>query len=208
MITYTVRQGDCMASIAAAHGFDWATLWSSGENAELRARRKNPNLLCPGDVVVVPDQQTTAASGASGKRHPFRAKGVPARLKFRLMKEGGPRAGEPYTLEVDGTLRSGQTDGSGTIDVPIPPGAQTGTLLLKNGLERYKLNLGHLDPIDEVTGVQARLNALGFHCGDVDGDGGPCTRNALARFQYVHGLSPSGDCDPQTRRKLEDVYGC
>ena len=51
-IRYIVKPGDHLAKIAANHGISsYLTLWTAGDNAELRAKRKNPNVLFAGDVV-------------------------------------------------------------------------------------------------------------------------------------------------------------
>lgn len=58
------------------------------------------------------------------------------------------------------------------------------------------------DPMDrylsgqEVRAIQARLNIA------VDGDYGPQTARAVARFQRRHGLQPDGDAGPETRAAL------
>ncbi len=50
--------------------------------------------------------------------------------------------------------------------------------------------------------LQARLNALQYDAGEVDGYPGPQTRNALMRFQVDHCLSPTGQTDLATREAL------
>ena len=70
----------------------------------------------------------------------------------------------------------------------------------------FKLELGHLDPVAEATGVQARLNNLGFFCGKVDGIIGPMTQEAFKAFQEKNGLSETGTADQATRNKLAQLH--
>jgi N-acetylmuramoyl-L-alanine amidase len=68
--------------------------------------------------------------------------------------------------------------------------------------------LGDLDPVQEVSGVQGRLNNLGFPCGPVDGVLGSMTQAALRAFQAHVGIDPSGEVDTQTRERLVAEHGC
>lgn len=53
---YTVRPGDNLTSIARRFGLSsWQELYNSPDNAGFRAKRPNPNLIFPGDVIMVPD---------------------------------------------------------------------------------------------------------------------------------------------------------
>ncbi|WP_170303843.1 LysM peptidoglycan-binding domain-containing protein [Reyranella soli] len=53
--TYTVKQGDNLSSIARKHGLpSWQTIYNDPANASFRAKRPNPNLIFPGDVLVIP----------------------------------------------------------------------------------------------------------------------------------------------------------
>ncbi len=70
----------------------------------------------------------------------------------------------------------------------------------------WTLALGHLDPVDENEGVQARLNNLGFYCGKVDGIIGPHTAAALKSFQRKMGLPDTGRADQTTRARLRDAH--
>lgn len=87
---YPARLGDCISSIAYEHGFFWETLWNHPQNAELKSDRKEPNVLKEGDIVYIPDLTLKEESGASEKRHRFKLKGVPAKLRLRIMEEPKP----------------------------------------------------------------------------------------------------------------------
>ena len=69
------------------------------------------------------------------------------------------------------------------------------------------LLLGEVDPIDSVSGVQARLNNLDFQCGSVSGEMDSPTREAIREFQRSCGLTPTGDADADTRKRLQAEYG-
>lgn len=47
-----------LSGIASHEGFgsDWEKIWNSPANAQLKARRKEPNLIQPGDVIVIPSK--------------------------------------------------------------------------------------------------------------------------------------------------------
>jgi len=59
------------------------------------------------------------------------------------------------------------------------------------------------DRIERVKSLQRRLTALGFEPGLVDGRYGPCTTEAVKRFQQAHDLRVDGIADPLTQRALE-----
>lgn len=152
---------------------------------------------------------------APGKRRRFL---VGARLQLVLHDASGePLAGARYLLEVGGLRREGETlsegDQAGLVDEELPAGASEAALTVwPPGQEdgpgvRRTLALGALDAPESTAGVQARLNALGYVSGKVDGDPGPVTGDALKRFQAAHGLSESGQLDDATRSKLVDVFG-
>jgi peptidoglycan hydrolase-like protein with peptidoglycan-binding domain len=59
-----------------------------------------------------------------------------------------------------------------------------------------------------MTGVQARLNNLGYNTGPVDGIQGPRTTEAIREFQEKYGLKVDGVVGPITRGKLVEVHRC
>ena len=206
MPNYTVKQGDCISSIAYKHGLFWEKVWDHPQNSKLKEKRKDPNILHPGDIVFVPDKEEKQESGATEQRHRFCKKGVPEKLRITFMAGKEPIANEKYVLDIDGDLRSGATDGEGNLEETIPPNARSAKLWLGEEKQGYEIDLGHLDPIDEITGVQARLNNLGFHCGKVDGIKGPKTTAALKRFQKKHDLKETGEIDEKTRNALKSAH--
>jgi len=210
MPDYTVRQGDCVESIAQAHGLFWETIWNDAKNAELRKKRDDPNVLLPGDVLFVPEKRLKEETRATDQRHRFKRKGVPSMLRIVLRDEDDkPRAGVAYVLTIDGQNRRGTTNGDGLLEEPIPPNAKEGKLIVGEGedAEEYELELGRLDPVDDPAGAQARLANLGYDVGPIDGTIGPRTRGAIQEFQRDHGLKATGELDETTQRKLQEVHG-
>jgi N-acetylmuramoyl-L-alanine amidase len=206
---YEVKSGDCISSIAYEHGFFWKTVWNHANNTALRDKRKNPNVLFSGDRVSIPELTQKIESGGTETRHQFRRKGVPSKFRLQLSAFGRPRANLPFTIELDnGKVVKGMTDGEGRLSASIPPGAKTGRLLLDDpaGVEEYAVNFGHLDPVDEIVGVQQRLANLGIAC-ELTGELDEQTTLALKEFQGKNELEPTGQLDDQTRSKLVEMHG-
>jgi hypothetical protein len=204
----TLAQGDCLSSIALTRGFDPQTVWEHGDNADLRERRVDPNALLPGDALFVPELEEKQEPVATDTHKTFQLSVGPIRLRVRLTRHGEPRGGEAYVLELDdGVTLDGETDDDGWIDHPISITARSARLSLGEGEEVHELQIGHLDPHDEPTGVQARLRGLGFYFGALDGDIGPKTRAALRRFQTAQSLGATGEADDATADALRDAFG-
>ncbi len=204
MPDYIVKQGDCIESIASNHGLFWETIWNHSKNAQLKEKRKDPNILYPGDVVFVPDLSVKEESGATEQKHSFMRKGVPSRICIMLKDENDkPRAGIDYVIEIDGQMTRGETDGQGKLEQPIAPNARSGKLTV--GEEKYYLKLGGMDPVSEITGIQSRLRNLGFNC-EVNGQLDDKTKEAMREFQKKHDLNETEEPDEPTRQKLEQEH--
>lgn len=61
--------------------------------------------------------------------------------------------------------------------------------------------------ISDITAAQVMLDRAGFSPGEIDGRAGPNVARAIAAFQRVHGLSPSGAMSPPTWERLREVTG-
>ncbi len=215
MIEHTVVQGECLSSLAEQYGFpDWRTIWNDAANTDLRQKRPDPNLLYPGDVVSIPDPERREESAGTEQRHRFRTCGDGTVLRLIVKDDRDePLASKRYRLRIEGAEHEGLTDDQGLIDVAIPPDAQRGELVVWMSDDSddvghpWKLAIGALDPVDQTSGVQARLDNLGHACGPVDGIEGPRTKAAVRAFQKKQNLVVDGICGPQTRAKLRDVHG-
>src|SRR5207253_9985351 len=137
----------------------------------------------------------------TGKTHTFRRRGVPSWFRMQLARNGEPRANEPFKLTIDGVEVRGTTDGEGVLAVRVSPHARQVKLSIgedDNG-DEYEVEIGGLLPINALSGVQQRLNNLGYPCGEPDGEMNDATRTALHEFQLVAGLKVSGEPDDATR---------
>ncbi len=209
MPDYKVKQGDCLSNIAHRYGLKWEKVWNHPKNSTLKEKRKNPNVLYPGDMLFIPEKEEKQESGATEQKHRFKVKGVPSKLILVLKdEEDQPRTNVSYILEIDGQLFSGQTDGTGKLEHSIPPNAKKGKLMIEGGPEEYSLQLGNIDPINEIYGIQARLSNLGFYLGLVDGKMNLETIESIKYFQTEYGLKVNGEADQATCDKLLKEHGC
>jgi hypothetical protein len=210
MIEHIVKQGECLSSISYKYGFGWKTIWNLSENSDLRAKRKDPNILYPGDLVKIPARQLKKEPAHTGKCHRFELISDRTSCRIRLLFEGNPRSNVSYVFSIDGKPdKHGNTDDYGYLKLPIPPNAACGTLCVgdPNIGEKYEIIFGALDPIDTIEGIQERLNNLGYKCGPVDGIIGDMTRGAVRSFQMAYDLVVDGDPGPITKGKLAQVHG-
>jgi N-acetylmuramoyl-L-alanine amidase len=206
---HTAEEGECLHSLAEAHGFTSESLWSLSENQSLKQARRDPHALHPGDRVFIPEPRLKEVDGQSEVRHRFKRVGIPVKLRLKLHDDGKPLKNQGFEVDFGGEVLRGASDNDGVVEVFLPPGAEAGRLKIGAGAQQkvYELDLGRLAPSDGVSGVQSRLNNLGYDAGDVDGHLGPNTREALRRFQLHHGLKETGKPDADTIKKLVEAHG-
>lgn len=210
---HVVRPGECMARIAAQYGFaGYRTLYDHSSNAALKRRRPNPNILAPGDEVVIPPRATKTESVRAGSANHFKV--VRPKKVLRLVLQDhrlSPLAGEPYTLHIEGApaVTGHKTDGGGKLEEPVPLAARRAKLEVCGRV--LTLDLGGLQPAadtpDEgLAGIQGRLTNLGYYHDLIDGKPNDAFKVALAVFQLDFDLEPTGELDAATRRKIEEAH--
>ena len=216
-INHTIRQGETLTLIASRNGFrDWRTIYNDPANVAFRAMRPDPDVLFPGDVIVIPDKEQKVEAAQTGARTTFTVGAMKLFLRVVLKdSRGNPLGNRRYTLLVDGRPMgpvAARTKPDGLIEQEIPFGAKTARVRITNCV--WNLDLAHLNPMDHapdggVTGAQARLNNLGYDAGSIDGILGPKTAAALRKFQHDQGFQQvSGQLDSATRTALLTKHEC
>jgi len=212
---YTVKQGDYLSKIAKAHGFrDHAAIWDHPGNARLKSERVNPSVLYPGDRLFIPDKEERRFPRATDQRHRFVVRRE--RLKLRLTLEDQlekPVASARCKLFVGDKAFTLTTDATGKLEQEIPLDAEAATLQIDSDDtpfdgEFFQIKIGHLDPVDTVSGQRARLNNLGYFAGSSADPRDPAFRSAAEEFQCEHGLAVDGVVGPRTQAKLKEAHGC
>lgn len=208
-ISYTIQKGDCTLSIAAAHGVAWAKIWDDPANKALRNTRKSANILHEGDVLSIP-LVTKTVSVATGTLHKIVITMERLTLRLRLHTVWGePRKELPFVFRHNGiTLASGESDAEGICEGEVPAHVRRIQFVVTGrfGEEVNQIDIGHLDPVDLDSGVQHRLDNLGFSTTEGDEWDEPSTA-ALTRFQQQQKLEVSGVVDDATRSKITEVHG-
>jgi N-acetylmuramoyl-L-alanine amidase len=212
-IQHTVEQGEHISRIANEHGFRYLTVWNHSDNSTLRAERKDPNILFPGDVVVIPDREMRTEPAATDNKHLYVQKDGPLKLRiafFNLDRDAVPNA--DCVLQVGSAPNRLHTDGNGQVEQEIDKSSENGSIELdypdaQNCL-KWPIKIGHLDPIDKESGWRGRLLNLGYFTAGVDNTELERLRSAVEEFQCDYSLKVDGICGPITQDKLKTVHGC
>lgn len=204
------QQGDSVVSLAIRAGFSPETIWDHPDNSHLRQNGRTPEVLLPGDIVVMPDLTIKEESGATEKRHKFKRRSVPSSLRIRFMQGNEPRRDEPYIITIDGRSPDrGVLDSAGFLDVVVPPDAREAVVRVgQTGEDEqlYKFALHALDPGISVSGAKHRLNSMGYFCGEENDEPTEAFADALRGFQGRRGITPTGELDQQTADAIKESY--
>lgn len=212
MIEHVVQQGECLLSIAEQYGFLWEKLWNHADNEALKDLRKDPNVLLPGDVVFVPNAELCEYSKPTEASHTFVRVVNVTQVRLQLLDyEHRPRASVRYKATLDDVeTRRGSTDGNGYLTIPARPKSQRLRIEVTESDETdtYDFQLGHIDPIDTMTGVRQRLTNLGYSCAPDGDEIDDQLARCLKEFQRDYDFEQTGALTTETRDKLSILHGC
>jgi LysM domain len=118
-IPYTVKSGDTLSSIAQKQGIrSWQEIYNHPDNAAFRIKRPNPNLIYPGDVVMLPGPGAALTRpGQSSSPGPAKSPAVPVGTRPRVkvwINAFIPRGVVGYTQNITSGPHAGKTA------VPLP----------------------------------------------------------------------------------------
>ena len=138
------------------------------------------------------DDALVLESGGTG---PDGAAGI-LTLSLGVPYAEGSFAVRKYVFECAGETLTGDVPEDGKLKIKLPPGAKEALLKLDPEAEGeglvWKLALAPIPPVEDVKGMQIRLNNLDFACGAEDGVLGKRIQVGLRSFQQRHGLTVTG----------------
>lgn len=213
MASYVIRPGDHLARLAVTMGFDLDTVWNHPKNADLKERRGDPHILAEGDVLFVPDPTPpTWLPVTIGSTNTFTVQ-VP--MVTLNLKVGESHANSPFVVHGHGAPVKGTVDGTGLVSCQLPCTTTQALVELPQFGIKIPVALGHLDPIDQKSGLLQRLQHLGYLPRDATGDHGVSDSDmatvlptVLSAFQRAMGLPETCEYDDATKGALKKEHGC
>jgi N-acetylmuramoyl-L-alanine amidase len=205
---HVVKQGEHLTRIALRHGFHRTpAIWHHPDNTALSRQRKTPNVLAPGDRLVIPPKEEGIVWVPDSQEHRFLVLETPLALRFALLDHDfAPVPAADAHVDVEESPATLTTDRAGRVERAIPPTAERGRLVAPG--RDLRLLVGHLDPVDTPSGLRARLNHLDYDAGPIDAGADEELRSALEELQCDFGLTVDGLSGPEAQAKRVQVHGC
>ncbi|BBW90028.1 peptidoglycan-binding protein [Pseudoalteromonas sp. PS1M3] len=213
---HTVAQGETLLRIAKQYGYQTSkALYNHPSNAEFKALRPDPNLIYPGDKITIPPKKEKFIPLRTNSINSFVVQNEKEYFRLQVSYDDGDDiTGKRVVLNIGSQTIDTVLQSDGLIEVELNNNdALTGNvdLYLKAGettpTKSFAVQIGNLDPIDTLSGVQGRCNMLGFNCGKVDGINGAKTKAGVREFQQAQQLQVDGIAGPVTKSRLVYVYG-
>jgi N-acetylmuramoyl-L-alanine amidase len=151
------------------YGFtDYRAIWDHPNNADLKSKRENPNVLFPGDLLYIPDRKVGQYSRSTDRKHKFVLKRKPLKLRLTLTDQyEKPISNTAFVLSVDSNSYNLTSDGQDKIEQEIPCAAQRAMLPIPNTEETphkglsIPIKIGHLEPRREYLGTAGAIGKPG-----------------------------------------------
>lgn len=163
MVPYVIRQGDYLAKLAFRFGFDADEVWDHPENAALKDLRRDPNILCPGDILRIPERARRGQPLQTGGTNRFECDVPGVDVRLRLVGErGAPHANKACTVRGLPEPLHKPTDGDGVLSFHLPVTVTSVRIDIDDLRVGFDAWVGALDPAAETSGRRMRLGNLGF----------------------------------------------
>lgn len=200
-VPYVVRQGDFLEKLALQFRFDAEEVWTNPLNGLVAARR-DPNLLYPGDILFIPERPADPSPLVSQTTNVFTADLPVVPVELRFVRGNEPRADEGVSFNglPPHVEPPTETDELGCVRVEVPALLPVFEVYFVDEPHIvYTVLVGHLDPIEEATGVVQRLIGLGYFPFDEEDpttypeelhdDPSTLLMSLLTAYQVLHGLN-------------------
>ncbi|HTB76050.1 MAG TPA: type VI secretion system tip protein TssI/VgrG, partial [Polyangiaceae bacterium] len=208
MQAYVIRPGDHLSKLAAQRGFDPDVVWNDAKNADLRKKRSDPHILCSGDVIYLPEPKYKFNACSVGSTNSFTQNRRLVTTSLTMAQNGKPIANASCTVHIP-LPTSLTTDGNGKLTFDAPASQEYVVVEIADPRIIRRMRIGHLDPVDEPSGLLQRLRNLGYMSPPAPGvSDEDALTSALNAFQTANGLTVTGTFDDATRSKLESIHGC
>jgi len=146
MSEHVVKQGEYLSKIAKVYGLaDYLTIWNHPQNADLKKKRQNPNVLFPGDKLFIPPRELKEESRSTEKKYRFEVKRKKLMLRLTL-EDAFLRPIADANCDVEATRKIGARENAGKA-----------ALIIKDAVTRINdqfipIQIGHLNPVEEISG--------------------------------------------------------
>jgi hypothetical protein len=170
--------------------------------------------LAPGDVLYLPVKPKEGLAFSAGTSNRYRAQIPTVKVSLIFKDDERVLADEPYEVHGLGTDGSAgqtetrKTDADGKIELELPVTTREVSIVFPTQNVAYEVRVGDMDPVAELSGIQKRLENLGYLPRDRESASeGAYMQSAIGEFQKRHGLSPTGALDEATSNLLKDEHG-
>ncbi len=210
MRPYVIRQGEYLRALAFKAGFDAEAVWAVGQNDGLCERRASHDILCPGDVLNIPD--ATSGGGLSiecGASNSFTCVVPRVEVALKVMTHLQGRSLR-YTVRGCGGATPGMTDADGTARFAVPVDVTWVHVELHDLAARLAVHVGGPDPSTERSGQMQRMRNLGIVSRDPAREGGEASAEvavASGMREFRRRLAIGDVSDDDARKRLEDAHG-
>ena len=213
--THKIGACEWLEKIAHDLHFDAKKAWDDPGNKTLRDNHPDPNLICEGHILEVPEPEQKEVNGATDTTHKFKVRGkATAKLNLKLEHHVDNPLEEDYELEIGGETFKG-TSTNGEIKHEISIKSDVGVLRLPKRNVELTVHVGDLNELVpwakkqcKTKGAQARLNNLAFNSGSVDGIIGRRTRRATKNYQeWAETYSPGNGLAEAKLSPIDSIIG-
>lgn len=214
-----VQPGDCVDSLAYEAKVKSDAIWDDPANASMKATRKDRNVLMPGEQITIPDPELKWENNKhTALTHIFKRKLPTKEFRFQVCMGAPIVAPYRFKIEIDGVEVPGNF-AAGWVSCQIKPNSKLAVITLYHNRgkpgepdvskeHKYKIQLGHLRPVDTPAGQEDRLRNLGYIGPLLHKNRVNTFPEALRLFQLSYGIDPTAsDADALTVRKLKELTG-